>query len=91
MGDGDPVGQRQFFDTMSTSKKEILAAVEKVNDNVQKNNATLCVVDSKLTTHEKRMDKQDDKIESQKAWNRGLAAVEVLLASILVALGLRQQ
>jgi len=89
MGNGDPVTQQQFYKESSASERRILEAVEKVNGNVSKNNTKLGVVETKLDTHEKRMDGIDDKIENQKVWNRGLAVVEGGLAAVLVALGIR--
>ena len=96
MGNGDPVEQQQFYETMDKKTKEVLDAVATVNGHVQENSVKLGVVETKLDTHEKRMNGQDDrmkiqddKIEDQKKWNRGLAAVEGLLATVLVALGIR--
>ena len=92
MGDGDPVSQKQFYE----GQKEILQAVEKVNGGVQDTRVDVGKIDTKLENNEKRMDAQDmrmdgqdKKIDNQKAWNRGLAAVEGLLAAVLVALGIR--
>ena len=97
MGDGDPVGQRQFFEAMNGSEERILAAVGKVNDTTQDLRVDVGKVQTSLDTHEKRMNGQDTKIEiqdqkidDQKKWNRGLAAVEGLLATVLVALGIRE-
>jgi len=89
MGNGDPVTQKQFYDTMNGTKTEILNAVATVNGHVQENSVKLGVVETKLDTHEKRMDAQDVKIENQKVWNRGLASIEVALAGLLAYLGIR--
>ena len=89
MGNGDPVTQQQFYKESSASERRILEAVEKVNGNVSKNNTKLGVVETKLDTHEKRMNGMDVKIENQKVWNRGLASIEVALAGLLAYLGIR--
>ncbi len=92
MGNGDPVTQQQFYE----GQKEVLSAVESVNGGVQDIRVDVGQINTKLDNNEKRMDGQDirmdgqdTKIDNQKAWNRGLAAVEGLLATILVALGIR--
>ncbi len=92
MGNGDPVTQQQFYN----GQKEILTAVDKVGDTVGDLRVDVGKVETMLDTHEKRMngqdtrmDGQDTKIDNQKAWNRGLAAIEGLLATVLVALGIR--
>ncbi len=98
MANGDPISQEKFYDTMNSTKKDILDAVEKVNGHVQDTRVDVAKINTNLDTHEarmnsqdKRIDNQDDKIGSQKAWNRGLAAVEGLLVAIMVALGIRGQ
>ena len=95
MGDGDPVGQRQFFEAMNGSEERILAAVGKVNDTTQDLRVDVGKVQTSLDTHEKRMDGQDTKIEiqdqkidDQKKWNRGLAVIEGLLVAGLATLGI---
>ncbi len=95
MGNGDPVTQQQFYDTMDGTKKDILKAVEKVNGHTQDLRVDVGKVQTSLDTHEKRMDgldttieKQDDKIDDQKKWNRGLAVVEGLLVTALAAVGI---
>ncbi len=98
MGDGDPVGQRQFAETMAGTEKRILDAVDKVNGGVQDNRVAIGKVETKLDTHEQRMDgqdtrmeNQDQKIDDQKKWNRGLAAVEALIVAGLAAVGINKQ
>ncbi len=89
MGDGDPVGQQQFFEVMGGTERRILEAVEKVNGHTQDLRVDVGKVQTSLDTHEKRMDGLDDKIKDQKIWNRGLAAIEVTLAGLLAYLGIR--
>ncbi len=91
MGNGDPVTQEQFYN----GQREILQAVEKVNGGVQDTRVDVGKINTKLDNNEKRMDAQDTridgqdtKIDNQKAWNRGLAAVEGLLAVVLAAVGI---
>lgn len=91
MADGDPVSQQQFFDTMSGTKKEILDAVETVNGHVQNTRVDVGKINTKLDNHKERLDAQDEKIESQKNWNRGLAAIEGVITAALIAVGIRQQ
>ncbi len=89
MGDGDPVGQRQFFEAMGGTERRILEAVEKVNGHTQDLRVDVGKVQTSLDTHEKRMNGLDDKIKDQKKWNRGLAAIEGLIATGLAYLGIR--
>jgi len=91
MGNNDPISQEKFYDTMNGTKKEILEAVDKVNDSVQDNRVAIGKIETKLDTHETRMNGQDKKIEGQKNWNRGLAAVEAAMAAVLVALGIGKE
>lgn len=89
MADGDPVSQKEFYKESSASERRILKAIGKVDRNVSANNTKLGVVETKLNANEKRMDGQDVKIDDQKKWNRGLAAVEGLIATGLAYLGIR--
>ena len=98
MGDGDPVGQRQFFEAMNGSEKRILEAVGKVNETTQDLRVDVGKVQTSLDTHEKRMNGQDtkigiqdQKIDDQKKWNRGLAVIEGLLVAGLAALGINKE
>jgi len=98
VSNGDPVTQKQFADTMRTDKKEVLDAIEKVNGHTQDLRVDVGKVQTSLDTHEKRMDKQDermdgqdDRIENQKTWNRGLAAIEALLAMLLAWVGIGKE
>lgn len=88
MGASDPVGQRQFADTIRGTEQRILDAVEKVNGGVQDNRVAIGKVETKLETHEKRMDNQTD---DQKKWNRALAAMEGLLIAGLAAIGIGKE
>ena len=98
MGNGDPVSQQYFHDTMNGTKKEILDAVKEVNGHVQDTRVEMREVHTKFDSQEKRIDaqdtrmgEQDKKIDNQKNWNRGLATVEALIATGLAYLGIRQQ
>ncbi len=91
MSNGDPVTQKQFYD----GQREILVAVEKVNGGVQDTRVDVGKINTKLDNNEKRMDgldtaieKQDDNIDDQNKWNRGLAVVEGLLVTALAAVGI---
>jgi hypothetical protein len=87
MANGDPVTQKQFFDTMSQTKTDILDAVEKTNGNVQANAVSLATVHTKHEGLDKRVEKVEAVVENQKIWNRGLAAVEAIIAGVLAYLG----
>lgn len=89
MSDGDPVSQRQFFETIEKSNGKVLKAIGKVDEKVQDLRVDVKEIATKQSAHETRMDAQDKKIDDQKKWNRGLAAIEGLLATVLVALGIR--
>lgn len=89
MGDGDQVTQKQFYDGIKESDEKVLTAIGKVDETVGNLRVDVKEVSTKQAAYEKRMDAQDKKIEQQSNWNRGLAAVEALLASFLIALGIR--
>ena len=96
MADGDPVSQRQFFETIDKSNGKVLKAIGKVDEKVQNVRVDVGKINTKLDNNEKRMDaqdtrmgKQDTKIDDQKKWNRGLAAIEALLVAALATLGIR--
>ncbi len=95
MGNGDPVTQEKFYDTMNSTKKEIVDAIEKVNDNVQETNTKVAVVETKLDTHETRMSGIENEVKDQKNinknWNRGLATAQALLGTVLVGLGITRE
>ncbi len=91
MGDNDPVGQRQFSETMSKTKQEILEAVEKVNGHTQDIRVKVGQIETKLETHETRMNGLDKTMGRQTSWNRGLAAIEALLVAGLAALGISKE
>jgi len=91
MGNNDPISQRQFYKESADSERRILGAIDKVNGNVNANNVKLGVVETKLDTHEKRMNGQDKKLDTQKNWTRGLAVIEVAITGLLVAVGIRQE
>jgi len=91
MANGDPISQEKFYDTMNSTKKDILDAVEKVNGHVQDTRVDVAKINTKLDTHEARMNGMDKQIDSQKTWNRGLAAVEAALAAVLVAIGIGRE
>lgn len=84
MSNGDPVTQKQFYETMNGSKREILDAVEKVNGHVQENKIALATVTTKIEQH-------DDEIKSLKLWNKTDTVVSGVVVTVLAALGLREQ
>ncbi|MHC4073506.1 MAG: hypothetical protein ACYSUC_11575 [Planctomycetota bacterium] len=93
MGNGDPVTQKQFYETMNGSKKEILDAVEKVNgsvkavdDKANATNLTVVAMDAKL----KRVDDLDKKVDSLRAWDRVDSIVSGVVAVTLAALGINR-
>jgi hypothetical protein len=87
MGNGDPVSQQQFFDTMNGTKKEILEAVEKVNDNVGNNNVSIGKIETKL----ERVDKLEDQVGSLKTWDRIDTIASGAVAAMLAALGIGRE
>ncbi len=96
MTDGEPVTQKQFYTTIEKSNGKVLKAIGKVDEKVQdlrvdvgKINTKLDNNDSRMDAQDTRLDGQDTKLDDQKKWNRGLAAIEGLLATVLVALGIR--
>ena len=80
---------------MSGSEEKILEAVGKVNVTAQETNTKVAVVETKLDTHEMRMDDMRDEMKEQKSlnknWNRGLATAQALLGTVLVGLGITRE
>lgn len=91
MSNGDPVTQKQFYETVNGNQKEILGAIGKVDDTVQNLRVDAKEVATKQEAQETRMDGIEKSVDNQKNWNRGLAAVEGLLATVLVALGITRE
>ena len=85
MADGDPVSQQQFADTMRTDKKEVLAAINGVNDSV----GNLRVDVGKLETKMERVDKLEDQVGNLKTWDRIDTVISAAAAAVLAALGLQ--
>ena len=89
MGNGDPVTQKQFYETVNGNQKEILGAISKVDDTVQNLRVDVKEVSTKQEAYETQVGKLEDSVGDQKKWNRGLAAVEGLIAAGLAYLGIR--
>lgn len=90
MADGEPVTQKQFYETVNGNQKEIMGAIGKVDDTVQNLRVDVKEVATKQEAQKTRMDGVEKSVDNQKNWNRGLAAVEGLLATVLVALGIKR-
>lgn len=87
MANGDPVSQQQFADTMRQDKKEVLEAINGVNDSV----GNLRVDVAKLETKMDRVETLEDQVGNLKTWDRLDTIVSGLVMAILTALGLREQ
>lgn len=87
MADGEPVTQKQFYETVNGNQKELMGAIGKVDDTVQNLRVGAKEVATKQDAQETRIDGIEKSVDNQKNWNRGLAAVEGLLATILAAFG----
>ncbi len=85
MGNGDPVSQQQFADTMRQDKKEVLDAINGVDKSV----GDLRVDVGKLETKMERVDKLEDQVGSLKTWDRIDTIVSAGFAAVLAALGLQ--
>lgn len=86
MGNGDPVTQKQFADTMRQDKKEVLEAIDRVNGNVQKNSISLAKMETKL----EQVDDLKDQVGSLKTWDRVDSVVTALATAVLAALGINR-
>ncbi len=85
MSNNDPVSQQQFADTMRTDKKEVLDAINGVNDSV----GDLRVDVGKLETKMERVDKLEDQVGDLKTWDRIDTVVTGIATTILAALGIQ--
>ena len=89
MADGEPVTQQQFYETVNGNQKETLEAIGKVGDTVQNLRVDMKEVTTKQEAQEGKIKQAEDSVDNQKNWNRGLAAVEGLIATGLAYLGIR--
>lgn len=90
MGNGDPVTQKQFYETVNGNQKETLDAIGKVGDTVQNLRVDVKEVSTKQEAYETQVGKLEKSVDNQKTWNRGLAAVEGLLVAMLAAVGINR-
>ena len=83
MGNGDPVTQEQFYN----GQKEILVAVDKVNDTVNDLRVDVGKVETKL----ERVDTLEDQVGSLKTWDRVDTVITGLATAILAGLGITRE
>ena len=83
---------------MDNVKKDIIKAVDKVDDkvtlvdgNVNGNAISLATLATKQDNDRASIKRLEDTAATQKNWNRGLAVVEAGLGTLMVWLGVRDQ
>lgn len=90
MPDGEPVNQKQFYETMDGTKTEILGAVEKVGDKVNGNSIAIAEMNATITAFNGRIETTENDIRNVKAWNRADSIISAIAAFILGILGIER-
>ena len=91
MANGDPVTQKQFYETIEKSNGKVLKAIGEVDKTVNDLRVDVKEVATIQGGQETRIKSVEDAADGQKNWNRGLAAVEGLLAVVLAAVGIGRE